>query len=132
MASVFGLPLVSAYTAAKSALTGLVRGLAVEYSPRGVRVNGVAPGFIRTAMTDRALGQDPDRKTRVLSRTPMGRLGEPIDIAKAAAFLASEDARYIVGQTWIVDGGTTSWMPFHDGFRKPMDVQFGQGYVPGL
>ena len=47
-------------------------------------------------------------------------------------FLASADARYILGQTLIVDGGTTSWMPFSDAFRQPMGVQFGKGYVPGL
>ena len=63
---------------------------------------------------------------------PAGFVGQPSDIAKAVLFLASEDSRYIVGQMLIVDGGTTSWMPFSDGFRQRSRAQFGQGYVPGL
>lgn len=107
MAAVFGLPLVCAYTAAKSAMTGLVRGLAVEFSPHGVRVNGIAPGFIRTPMTDRALGQDPDRKARVLARTPMGRLGEPQDIGRAVVYLASPAGRFVTGVVLPIDGGAS-------------------------
>ena len=63
---------------------------------------------------------------------PVGFAGEPRDIAKVAVFLASDDARYIVGQTLVVDGGTTSWMPFGEGFKEPMKVRFGKGYVPGI
>jgi len=63
---------------------------------------------------------------------PSGFVGQPRDIARVAVFLATDDARYIVGQTIVVDGGTTSWMPFGDGFRKPMGCYFGKGYVSGL
>ena len=63
---------------------------------------------------------------------PIGFVGQPSDIARVVLFLASDNARYIVGQTLIVDGGTTSWMPFGDGYRQPMGGQFGRGYVPGL
>ena len=64
---------------------------------------------------------------------PCGFEGVPLDIARVAVFLSSDDARYIIGQTIIVDGGTTSWMPFSDGFRQRSgDARFGRGYVPGL
>jgi len=72
---------------------------------------------------------DPDAFGKLI---PCGFVGQPPDIAKVAVFLASDDARYIVGQTLVVDGGTTSWMPFSEGFRQSIGGQFGQGYVPGL
>jgi hypothetical protein len=56
----------------------------------------------------------------------------PRDVAKLAICLASDDARYILGQTIVIDGGTTSWISFGDGFRKPSDAPFGRGYVPGV
>ena len=84
MASIFGIPLVIAYTAAKSAMNGLVRGYAVEFSPHGVRVNAIAPGWIETAMSRKAMAGDPAREKKILSRTPMARFGEPADIGWAA------------------------------------------------
>jgi hypothetical protein len=59
-------------------------------------------------------------------------VGLPLDIARAALFLASDDARFIVGHTLVVDGGTTAWMPFSDAFRQPVHMGFGHGYVPGI
>lgn len=105
MASQYGIPKVMGYTAAKAAVEGMTRALAVEWSPFGVRVNCIAPGFIQTAMSSKALDDDPVRKERVLTRTPMGRLGEPSDVANAALFLASNQSKYITGVVLPVDGG---------------------------
>lgn len=107
MASFFGIPQVSAYTAAKSALAGLIRELATELSPYGVTVNGVAPGWIDTAMSRKAFEGDPGRLKKVLSRTPAGRLGTTDEIAYAVRFLASPGARFITGAILPVDGGAS-------------------------
>jgi len=105
MASQYGIPKVMGYTAAKAAVEGMTRALAVEWSPFGVRVNCIAPGFILTAMSSKALDDDPERMHRVLARTPLGRLGEPSDVANAALFLASAQSKYLTGVVLPVDGG---------------------------
>jgi NAD(P)-dependent dehydrogenase (short-subunit alcohol dehydrogenase family) len=107
MASQYGLPKVIAYTASKSAIEGMTRAMAVDLSPLGIRVNCIAPGFIATEMSAQALNNDADRKRKVLSRTPMSRLGEPSDIADAVLFLASDTAKYITGIVLPVDGGNS-------------------------
>jgi NAD(P)-dependent dehydrogenase (short-subunit alcohol dehydrogenase family) len=118
------------YASTKGAIVAFTRVLAIELAPQGIRVNGIAPGAVEVENHHKIFGSyDREAFGRMI---PSGFPGEPADIAKVATFLASDDARYIVGQTLIIDGGTTSWMPFGDGFRKPMDVQFGHGYVPGL
>jgi 3-oxoacyl-[acyl-carrier protein] reductase len=94
------------YSAAKAGVVGLVRGLAVELARDGIRVNGIAPGYIRTAQAlseEHSLG--PEGLTRAAEFIPMGRVGEPEDIADVSVFLASEGARYITGQVIVVDGG---------------------------
>jgi 3-oxoacyl-[acyl-carrier protein] reductase len=94
------------YSAAKSGVVGLVRGLAVELARSGVRVNGVAPGYIRTAQLlskEHSLG--PEGAEAAGAFIPMGRIGEPADIADVIHFLASPAARYMTGQTIAVDGG---------------------------
>ncbi len=94
------------YSAAKSGVVGLVRGLAVELAPAGIRVNGIAPGYIRTAQAlsrEHSLG--PEGLEQAASFIPMGRIGEPEDVADVALFLASSAARYITGQVIVVDGG---------------------------
>ena len=105
MAAQYGLPKVIAYTASKTALDGMTRAMAVELSPNGIRVNAIAPGFIYTAMTDKALNSDPERKAKVFGRTPMGYMGQPSDIGDAALFLATEQSKYITGVILPVDGG---------------------------
>lgn len=101
----YGLPYVIAYAASKSAIEGMTRVMAVELSPSGIRVNCIAPGFIRTKMSTTALEKDPDRRNRVLVRTPMGRLGETEEVADAAFYLTSDSASFITGAVLNVDGG---------------------------
>lgn len=107
MASQYGIPKVIAYTASKGAIEAMTRALAVELSPDGIRVNCIAPGFIGTEMSAKALNNDPERKNKALGRTPMGYLGEPKDIGTAALFLASDAAKYITGVVLPVDGGNS-------------------------
>ena len=107
MAAQYGIPKVIAYTAAKSAIEGMTKAMAVELSPLGIRVNCVAPGFIKTAMSAKALDSDPERKHKVLSRTPMGHLGLPEDIAGAVYYLSSESSKYVTGVVMAVDGGNS-------------------------
>ncbi len=107
MASQYGIPKVIAYTASKSAIEGMTRAMAVELSPKGIRVNCIAPGFIATDMSAKALNSDAERKNKVFARTPMGKMGEPSDIGDAALFLASSAAKYITGVVLPVDGGNS-------------------------
>jgi NAD(P)-dependent dehydrogenase (short-subunit alcohol dehydrogenase family) len=107
MAAVYGIPYVIAYTASKAAIEGMTRAMAVELSPAGIRVNCIAPGFIRTNMSSLALDRDPERKGKVLARTPVGRLGKPEEVANAAWFLVSEEASFITGVVLPVDGGNS-------------------------
>jgi NAD(P)-dependent dehydrogenase (short-subunit alcohol dehydrogenase family) len=107
MAAHYGIPKVIAYTASKAAVEGMTRAMAVELSPLGIRVNCIAPGFIKTNMSSAALDSDPERKQKVLSRTPMGELGLPEDIANAAYFLATEESRFLTGTIIPVDGGNS-------------------------
>ncbi|HEX2854359.1 MAG TPA: glucose 1-dehydrogenase [Opitutaceae bacterium] len=105
MASLMGIPLVVAYSAAKSAYVGVVRTLATEWGPHGVRVNAIAPGWIGSAMLEQALAGDPPRKAKILGRIPAGGFGEPNDIGWAALYLASPAAKYVNGVVLPVDGG---------------------------
>jgi NAD(P)-dependent dehydrogenase (short-subunit alcohol dehydrogenase family) len=107
MAAQYGLPKVIGYSASKSAIDGMTRAMAVELSPQGIRVNAIAPGFIYTAMTDKSLNTDPERKAKAIGRTPLGYMGQPSDVGEAALFLASDAARYITGVVLPVDGGNS-------------------------
>lgn len=107
MAAQYGIPKVIAYSASKTAIEGMTRAMAVELSPKGIRVNAIAPGFIYSAMTDKALNSDPERKAKVFGRTPMGHMGQPTDIAEAAYFLATDASKYITGVVLPVDGGNS-------------------------
>lgn len=104
MLSFFGGPLVPGYSASKGGVAQLTKSLAIAFAEDGIRVNAVAPGWIRTDLTA-GLREDPEAERRLLDRTPLGRWGEPEDIAGAIAFLASPDARFITGTVVPVDGG---------------------------
>jgi gluconate 5-dehydrogenase len=105
MTAYIGQPLVSGYTISKTAINGVVRGLSCEFAARGIRVNGVAPGWIDTDLYRKATQGDTARQQKILGRIPMGRLGLAEDIGWACAFLASPAAGYINGQVLLVDGG---------------------------
>ncbi len=98
------IPDYLAYTISKGGMKQMTRAMAVELAPRGIRVNAIGPGSIKTAMLAGVSGDDAARD-KILARTPLGRIGNPDEIAGIAAFLASEDASYITGQTIYADGG---------------------------
>lgn len=95
------------YAAAKSGLIGLTRSLALEVAPSGIRVNAVSPGYIRTQLVQEYLErhQDEDAESHLLGVHPMGRIGEPVDVAEVVCFLASDAAKFVTGAEWAVDGG---------------------------
>ena len=101
-----GSKAIGAYNISKAADFQLARNLAVELGPHGIRVNCIAPGLIRTDFA-RALWEDEATRQSVLGNTPLGRIGEPDDVAGVAVFLASPAGRFITGQTIVVDGGLT-------------------------
>lgn len=97
-----GAPQMAHYVASKAAVVGLTRAMAIDLSPRDIRVNAVAPGVVDTGMLHY---MTPERQAAMLSWQLLGRIGQPEDIARAVAFLASRDNRYMTGQVLIVDGG---------------------------
>lgn len=105
VASLVGFGGMAHYCASKSGLNGLVRALALELAPRKITVNAVAPGAITTPGASQSLTEEAKQET--ISAIPLGRMGEPDDIAQAVVFLASEQASYITGQVLVVDGGWT-------------------------
>jgi gluconate 5-dehydrogenase len=107
MASLFGIPQVVAYSAAKSALLGIVRTMATELSPDGIRVNAIAPGWIESEMSRKAMNGDQERRDKVLARTPMRQFGQAEDIGWAAVYLCSPAARFVTGVCLPVDGGVS-------------------------
>ena len=120
----------SVYAGTKGAICSFTRQVAIELAPKGIRVNAIAPGAVTVENHYKVVpGYDPSILGKLI---PAGFMGEPRDIARTALFLASDDARFIIGQTLLVDGGTTSWMPFSEDFKQPLDSSFGLGYVPGI
>lgn len=107
MTSLMGMPLVIAYSAAKSAYVGMTRALAAEVSIEGVRVNAIAPGWIESPMLRKALAGDEKRSNKILSRTPMARFGDPEDIGWAAVYLCSPAAKFVTGVILPIDGGAS-------------------------
>ncbi|MFI1801180.1 SDR family NAD(P)-dependent oxidoreductase [Streptomyces sp. NPDC020379] len=108
VAGIRGVPALSHYAATKAALTSLTRSLAAEWSPRGVRVNALCPGWTRTRMTARVSG-DADLSDALLRSVPARRWGETDDVVGAAVYLAADASRFVTGQTLTVDGGLTAY-----------------------
>ena len=105
IASFVSLPGRSAYNSSKAGILGLTRTLAVELAPYGITVNAIAPGLVETEMLKQRIAEGSIKIDAALKRIPLGRLGRPEEIARAAVFLASDDASYITGQVLVVDGG---------------------------
>ncbi|HEX4424785.1 MAG TPA: glucose 1-dehydrogenase [Terriglobales bacterium] len=137
MSSVHGLqgvPEHSVYAATKGAIIAYTRSLAVELAYKGIRVNAIAPGWITVENYFKCI---PGFTQEMADETgykaiPAARCGETVDVARLAAFLCSDDASFIVGQTIVCDGGTTALMSLVSDFRKESTNTFGRGYIPGV
>ena len=123
----------SVYAGTKGAIIAYTRSLAVELAHKGVRVNAIAPGWVTVESYYKAIPgfNNEDAGEAAKDKIPAGFFGIPLDIAKLAAFICSEDSRYIVGQTIIADGGTTALMSLLSEFRDWSPAHFGRGHVPG-
>ncbi|MDH3742817.1 MAG: SDR family oxidoreductase [Hyphomicrobiales bacterium] len=106
IAGLRGNDVIGLYGVSKAAEAGLVRNLAVEWGPKGIRANAISPGLVKTEFA-RALWEDPVRLERAEKQTPLRRIGEPEDIAGVAVFLASKASAYVTGQNFVADGGET-------------------------
>jgi NAD(P)-dependent dehydrogenase (short-subunit alcohol dehydrogenase family) len=131
---VSGAPEHSVYAGTKGAIISYTRSLAVELAHKGIRLNAIAPGWVTVENYYKIIPgfNDADAAKVAAEKVPLGRSGLKIEIARLAIFLCSEDAGYIVGQTIIADGGTTSLMSLISDFRSRSTATFGKGYVPGV
>jgi NAD(P)-dependent dehydrogenase (short-subunit alcohol dehydrogenase family) len=129
-----GAPEHSVYAATKGAIIAYTRTLGVELAYRGVRLNAIAPGLVKVEGHFKAFpGMTPEEYEAMAHQMiPVARSGKPLDIAKLAVFLCSDDAEFIIGQTIIADGGTTALMSLMTDFRTQSSARFGTGYVPGI
>jgi NAD(P)-dependent dehydrogenase (short-subunit alcohol dehydrogenase family) len=137
LASIHGLsgaPEHSVYAGTKGAVIAHTRSLAVELAHKGIRVNAIAPGWVTVENYYKALPgfNEAGAATVAAEKIPLGRSGLKVEIAKLAVFLCSDDAAFIIGQTIVADGGTTSLMSLIADFRRPSTARFGAGYVPGV
>ncbi|MEH2351592.1 MAG: SDR family oxidoreductase [Nostoc sp.] len=106
-AGVIGIKGGAAYTAAKHGVIGLTKSAALDYASQNIRVNAVAPGYIDTSMMDRFTGGTPEGRQKVVSEEPIGRMGQPEEIANAVVWLCSDASSFVVGHTLVIDGGQT-------------------------
>ena len=127
-----GAPEHSAYAATKGAIIASSRALAVELGHKGIRVNAIAPGWITVDSYFGAIpGFNLDKATeQARNSIPLARYGVPSDVAKLAAFLCTDDAGFITGQTFVIDGGTTTLMSLMSDFRSESTARFGREYLP--
>jgi NAD(P)-dependent dehydrogenase (short-subunit alcohol dehydrogenase family) len=107
VAGLVGAPRHPLYAATKHAVVGMTKSAAVEYARKGIRINSVCPGVIRTEMTERAVARRPNHAQNLADLHPIGRLGEAEDIANAVLFLSSDEAAFVLGHQLAVDGGMT-------------------------
>lgn len=128
-----GAPEHSAYAATKGAIMSYTRALAVELGHRGIRVNAIAPGWITVENYFKVIpGFNLEQAKKDAAQTvPIARFGVPLDVARAAAFLCSDDSGFLLGQTIVLDGGTTSLMSLISDFRTESTVRFGEQYMMG-
>jgi NAD(P)-dependent dehydrogenase (short-subunit alcohol dehydrogenase family) len=129
-----GAPEHSVYAGTKGAIIATTRTLAVELAHKGVRVNAIAPGWVMVENHFKAVPGLTEDAARESARdaVPVGRPGTPLDIARLAVFLCSDEAEFIIGQTLVADGGTTALMSLISDFRHESANRFGTGYVPGM
>lgn len=131
---VSGAPEHSVYAGTKGSIIACTRTLGVELAHKGVRVNAIAPGCVPVENYAKVLdGYDPVAGEEwAKNAIPLGRPGKTVEIGKLAAFLCSDDAQFIIGQTIIADGGTTALMSLISDFRNESSAHFGTGYLPGV
>lgn len=129
-----GAPEHSVYAGTKGAIIAQTRTLGVELAHKGVRINAIAPGWVTVDNYFKAIPGFSEEGARESAKNavPVGRAGTPLDIARLAAFLCSDDAEFIIGQTLVADGGTTALMSLISDFRNESTNRFGTGYVPGV
>lgn len=129
-----GAPEHSVYAGTKGAIIAYTRALAVELAHKGIRINAIAPGCIPVENYNKVLdGYNADTaKEWARNAIPLGRPGGTVEIARIAAFLCSNEAEFIIGQTIVADGGTTSLMSLISDFRNESSAHFGTGYLPGV
>ena len=129
-----GAPDYTLYSVTKGAIIAYTRALAVEFAHKGIRINAIAPGWVTVENYAKAVPDyDPEEEQRAAEQLiPVGRPGDPIDIANLAAFLCSDAAGFIVGQTIVADGGSTALLSLDTDSWAQTTARWGIGYVPGV